>query len=164
MELYIINNWLEKANKSELKEMMSINFVKNLFDDIKIEKDKNGKPVIVNDNKFINWSHNEDFLVIAYSELGNVGVDIENYDIKYDEFLYGWVLHDEEKNKIKNGVSFSEVWTRKESILKCSGEGIHDNMHQLNSYNYRNVNSFLLGDNFVSVCSDYKEIIYITEI
>lgn len=165
IKLYTVKNWLKKVNTKESRDFWSTNLITNLLGNIKIEKDINGKPYILNDNRFINWSHNEEYLVVALSDRGHIGIDIENKDLIYDETLYSWVLHKEEQIKIHNGGLFSEVWTRKEAILKCSGEGIYDDMSELNSYSdIHKVNSFIFDNLSISVCSVYAEPIEIYDI
>lgn len=60
----------------------------------------------MNDKQFINWSHNDEYLVIALSELGQIGVDVEMSHLPYDEKLYGWILHKEEKVNYSKAVCF----------------------------------------------------------
>lgn len=165
VKLLVVNNWLGKVNKDERKENWSINLVEKLVGN-NIGKYPNGKPFILNEKEFINWSHNDTYLVIALSDLGQVGVDIESMFLPYDEHLYGWVLHKEEKYKLEQGRLFSEVWTRKEAVLKYTGEGIHDNMDTLNSYKVTdlNITTLYLKELCISVCSRYKEDIEIQEI
>ncbi|BAK15643.1 phosphopantetheinyl transferase [Solibacillus silvestris StLB046] len=43
-----------------------------------------------------------------------------------------------EKRRIANGTAFSEVWTRKVAILKCTGEGIQEKMNEFSSYQTTN--------------------------
>ena len=165
MKIYIIEDWQSKVNTNELKENWATNIIERMFDSIQIKKDGRGKPYIVNEDKFINWAHTDCFLVIAFSKLGHIGVDVEATNIPYDESLYGWILHEHEKYKLNRGTLFSEIWTRKEAILKFIGEGINDNMCDLNSYAPEyNVISFSFNDLSISVCSEYMsdsfEIVY----
>ncbi|MFJ8065888.1 4'-phosphopantetheinyl transferase family protein [Psychrobacillus sp. NPDC096426] len=166
MKLYIVNNWLKNVNMNEPRANWSVILIKKLLGNIDIQKYANGKPFILNENQFINWSHNDEYLVIALSELGQIGVDIENSNLTYDEQLYGWVLHKEEKHKLEQGRLFSEVWTRKEAILKCTGEGISENMCELNSYKMMNMNvtSLYISELCISVCSEVPEDIELYQI
>lgn len=159
VKIYIVNEWQSKIDINKPRNEWSIELVKIILGNIDIQKEDSGKSFLKNDNRYINWSHNEKYLVLAVSNIGNVGIDIEQTDIHYDENLYGWVLHDEEKNKIKNGTLFSEVWTRKEAVLKYSGEGINDNMFELNTYCNKQgfLSSFNLEEISISVCSQYNE-------
>ena len=59
-----------------------------------------------------------------------VGIDIE--EIQYDENLAKTVLNPQELATVRcaddPGIRFTEFWTRKESFLKLTGEGLRDNM------------------------------------
>lgn len=166
MKLYVVKNWLEKVNRNEPRANWSIILIKGLLGNMDIQKYANGKPFVLNQKQFINWSHNDEYLVVLLSELGQIGVDIEMSHLAYNEQLYGWVLHKEEKNKLQQGRLFSEIWTRKEAILKYSGEGINDNMCELNSYKMKdlNVTTLFFSGLCISICSEYKECIELYQI
>lgn len=76
-----------------------------------------------------NISHCRKGVACAISE-SPVGVDIE--EIQYDALLSQTVLNPEERSAVEMSdepeVKFTELWTRKESFLKLTGEGIRDNL------------------------------------
>lgn len=98
---------------------------------------KNGKPFIKGAEKFhFNLSHSGDYAVIAFSQDGDVGVDIEkirdtNFNIAKrffhsDEYESINASAEEEKTEL-----FFRYWTLKESYLKATGTGF-----------FRPINSF----------------------
>ena len=107
------------------KGQPTIHFGKNRFN----------KPFLIGrDSLHFNISHSRDWVVIALS--GNeVGIDIEAIDSSsaYQDLIHQWF----EKSEIKYVqespdplLSFFEVWTRKEALLKATGIGIIDNLNQ----------------------------------
>lgn len=59
-----------------------------------------------------------------------VGIDIE--EIQFDEDLAKVIFNSEELEAVRSAdepaVKFTELWTRKESFLKLTGEGLRDNL------------------------------------
>ena len=62
-----------------------------------------------------------------------VGIDIEA--IQFDEDLANVIFNAEELDAIKSSdepaVKFTELWTRKESFLKLTGEGLRDDLKNI---------------------------------
>lgn len=79
-----------------------------------------------------NISHCRRGIACAVSDR-SVGIDIE--EIQYDALLVQTVLNPEERSAVEMSdepeVKFTEFWTRKESFLKLTGEGIRDNLRNL---------------------------------
>ena len=59
-----------------------------------------------------------------------VGVDIE--EIQFDEDLAKVIFNQKELEAVRSAdepaVKFTDLWTRKESFLKLTGEGLRDNL------------------------------------
>ena len=159
LKLYIINNWTLKVNQNSARSKWALSLIEEQLGFSTIKKCATGKPYFVEAPYYINWSHNDTTLVYVISDLGQVGVDIEEENLFYDEQLHDWVLHEEEKRRIGNGTAFSEVWTRKEAVLKCTGEGIHEKMNEFSSYQTTNftVTTLFMDEVCISVCSEYDE-------
>lgn len=96
--------------------------------------ERNGKPYIPGrPDIFFNISHCRKGIACVVSE-SPAGIDIE-------EIQYGWedlasaVLNPDELSEVINSgepeVRFTEIWTRKESFLKLTGEGLADNMRDV---------------------------------
>jgi len=122
----------------------------------------------VPDVKF-NVSHSKNFAVIALGKL-TVGIDIEyiNRDFDFNPLL-NQCFSDEESVFIKEAkdphLSFFTLWTKKEALLKATGEGLIDDMQTLSvlpSRIHRNEKEYKLEsictDNFViSICYQASE-------
>lgn len=98
--------------------------------EIEFLKNKYGKPYIKNHQIFqFNISHSGNYLVCAIDN-SKIGIDIEeiksieykdiaeNFFVK-EEFEY--IMQNDSKNKLDK---FYNIWTLKESYIKCCGEGL----------------------------------------
>lgn len=78
---------------------------------------------------FFNISHCHRGIVCAVMDKP-VGIDIE--EIQFDEDLAKVIFNPEELEAVRSAdepeVKFTEFWTRKESFLKLTGEGLRDNL------------------------------------
>ena len=92
--------------------------------------DSHGKPCFRNyPGTFFNISHCHKGIACAVMDKP-VGIDIE--EIQFDEDLAKHIFNPEELEAVRNAddpaVKFTEFWTRKESFLKLTGEGLRDNL------------------------------------
>ena len=95
------------------------------------EYGEHGKPSIVGHPEiFFNMSHCREAAICVLSDKP-VGVDIESIR-PYNESLARYTMSDEEMALIESAerrdVEFIRLWTLKEAVLKCSGEGIRNDM------------------------------------
>lgn len=95
------------------------------------EYGEHGKPSIVGHPEiFFNMSHCREAAICVLSNKP-VGVDIESIR-PYNESLARYTMSDEEMALIESAerrdVEFIRLWTLKEAVLKCSGEGIRNDM------------------------------------
>ena len=79
-----------------------------------------GKPL--SDKTHFNITHSHGVVVLALCEY-DVGVDIEHIEERIDN-LAKYISTQEELSYIKGFKEFFEVWTSKESLMKCIGVGI----------------------------------------
>ena len=96
---------------------------------------ENGKPVLAGDfasaGIYFNLSHTEDLALIAVTRIGMVGVDVERVrPIREMDALVARFFSPRENEafqKVATEVkpaAFFNLWTRKEALLKATGEGI----------------------------------------
>lgn len=93
-------------------------------------EESNGKPFLpAYPEIFFNISHCHRGIACAVMEKP-VGIDIE--EIQFDEDLAKVIFNSEELEAVRSAddpaVKFTELWTRKESFLKLTGEGLKDNL------------------------------------
>ncbi|MCQ2149772.1 MAG: 4'-phosphopantetheinyl transferase superfamily protein [Bacteroidales bacterium] len=111
-----------------LEEMLRENF--GLAGCPEFSYESHGKPFFREYPKiFFNISHCHRGIACAVTDRP-VGIDIE--EIQFDEGLAGAVFNPEELETVRNAdepaMKFTELWTRKESFLKLTGEGLKNNM------------------------------------
>lgn len=87
--------------------------------------ESNGKPFFEDYPDFyFNISHSENLIAVAVAD-SPVGVDIEkkrDANLKIAQRFFS----EREKDFVKDSDSFFYVWTRKEALLKKTGEGLKD--------------------------------------
>ncbi len=144
-----------KANRDEriltanliLESLSNLPFFTSESAPRSLKKGPHGKPCFDDKNIKMNIAHNEDFVLVAYDENAEIGVDIEN-EIppekaeKLAKRFEGISSLKTEKNEkkitafemIENGnftpiklsaadESFTAKWTAAEAIMKCDGGG-----------------------------------------
>ena len=118
------------ARRSVLNSMLQ-KFLNTDFTEIYITKNKFGKPSLLNSNFNFNCSHTSNFFAIAFGPT-ELGIDIEEIrDAKPYLEVAEKYFHPNEKNEILNSnnqETFFKVWTKKEAIIKSQGNGINEQM------------------------------------
>ena len=121
-------NRIEKANRfvNENDQLLSLGggyLLTKYLPHLEMKYNENGKPYLAN-GPYFNLSHSKDYVVLAISHSREVGVDIEYIDenkvkaIKYS-------LSEEEKD-ISDINTLFQIWSNKESLIKCLGSSISD--------------------------------------
>lgn len=130
----------------------------------KISTNEFGKPVADNGKKF-NISHSGQYVLFALSE-NEVGCDIQKTGYVKSTEMAKFIFCDEEIKLLKNSADklkvFFDLWTKKESFLKCIGSGFHrsgksadtsGNTFEENGQKYY-FKTFSFSDYIITVCSD----------
>jgi len=105
-------------------------------DQIEYSYTKNKKPYISNTIHF-NLSHHQHHVLIAISSQA-IGIDVEQHleDFDFTTILESCFI-EEEIRFIHQGpqpsLNFYTLWTRKEALLKATGEGLIDNLTEVSS-------------------------------
>lgn len=137
------------------------------------------KPVIQNRQDIsFSRSYASHLLALAMEDKGAIGVDAEVIK-EADPGVMKYFFTDQEKEYVEHSVNpdfaFSLIWTRKESVIKCTGKGLHYRFHLLDTsptqellrgqklfahndcVNGYAVNSYRIEDTVVSVCSEIDD-------
>ena len=86
-----------------------------------------GKPL--SKDKCFNISHSHGYIALVMDTV-NIGIDIEKIrDVDRD--LMDYISNVEERNYIHDNVSFFEIWTNKEALVKASGTGIRNKSNSI---------------------------------
>ena len=104
-----------------------------------IEKNEFGKPYIRGREDFYyNLSHSGRYVVIAWADT-EVGIDVQQHDASADlEGIGARFFTSDELTYIREDANqrterFYEIWTKKESCLKYTGEGLRRNMRSFST-------------------------------
>lgn len=101
--------------------------------DIRFRYSKNGKPYLVSHpDVHFNISHCTNGIICAISKKCPVGCDIEDIVPQIDDNLLNGCFNSKERQTIIKAPSpqleFTMLWTRKEALLKLTGEGLQNDM------------------------------------
>lgn len=110
-----------------------------------------GKPYIKNSPLQFSLSHTKNAICLAFSEDGEIGVDIERRDRAIKPENYKRVLCDEELAAVENGESFIRFWVQKEAFLKRLGLGISRDLRGVNTLTLPNTTATECGDYYIGV-------------
>lgn len=137
-----------------------------------ILKNEYGKPFL-SDGRFFNISHSGNYVLFSLSDC-EIGCDIEQLHYVNAVRTGRTVFTDDEMNLLLTGAdrlgAFFNLWTKKESLLKCMGEGFHRSAKSVDvrydAFEEKGKSYFMKTWNFsdytVSVCSvenDFPNII-----
>lgn len=113
-----------------------------------------GKPL--SENCFFNISHSRGWVLLAKNDECEVGLDVELIR-PVDDLLKQYVCNPEEYKYAKDYQKFYEIWTVKESIVKCTGEGIDIHPNRIPALPTNGSRIFLYESFFTKTCK-YEDI------
>lgn len=88
-----------------------------------IKTNTNGKPFLTN-GPFFNISHSGEYVIFASHPTRDIGIDIEKVDEnKLDGIRY---VLDQEEEKESDINTLFQIWSNKESIIKCLSSSLKD--------------------------------------
>ena len=94
-------------------------------------KGEHGKPTSQQPQFHFNLSHCKQAVACAISDESEVGIDVESLG-RYKPSLAEYCMNDEELKQIAESddmdATFTLLWTKKEALLKLTGEGITDDL------------------------------------
>lgn len=110
--------------------------------EVNIQLRSNGKPFVQGSKAvYFNLTHSADVIILAVTEEGEIGVDIEEVDhefewMRVDSVLdlseIEWIKENELTDPFSVYQRFFQIWTLKEAYIKCTGEGMSRHLKKLN--------------------------------
>lgn len=110
--------------------------------EVNIQLHPNGKPFVQSSKAvYFNLTHSADVIILAVTEEGEIGVDIEQVDREFewrrvDSVLapieIEWIKQNELTDPFNVYQRFFQIWTLKEAYIKCTGEGMSRYLKKLN--------------------------------
>ncbi len=154
---YLINKDIDNSHrfKCEMnqKENLGSSILKNKYIGEYYLSDKD-KPL--SPNIYFNISHSKGVVILAVSKDNDVGVDIEYIRPLEDKFKQYVCNEDEYLFSKNNDERFYEIWTNKESLLKCLGSGITSKLKEVPGLLCCQGSREYLKEHFMSVNLSYE--------
>lgn len=118
---------------------------------IDFTRGSHGKPYIKDSTLQFSLSHTGNAICLAFSENGEIGVDIERQSRTIKPELYKRVLCDDELAEVENGGSFIRFWVQKEAFLKRLGLGISRDLRGVNTLTLPNTMAVESGEFLIGI-------------
>jgi 4'-phosphopantetheinyl transferase len=131
----IKNKKIKLTSLAGMLLLMDILKEENLMDILQFYALKSkGKPYFENQKFWFNLSHSRDIVAIAWSKEGKVGVDVQEFRSIYPG-VKPKIMHEAELSHPRNEEEsyFFECWTKKEAVVKMTGEGLSAGIQNINS-------------------------------
>ena len=114
-----------------------------------------GKPI--SNHVYFNISHSHGLVGLVINDQYDIGLDIEKMrDI--DDSLKKHICSDEEYQYSEDNISFLQIWTNKESLLKCLGTGINKRLKEVIGLPINGIREYM-GEIYRSNTLRYKDYI-----
>lgn len=130
--------------RSEISRRTGIPAGKVVFD-----KGPHGKPYVKGTKLQFSLSHTKGAVCVAFSEDGEIGIDIERRDRKVSENICSRVLSDNERSLATTDEDIIRIWVKKEAFLKRTGIGIATQLCGADTTLIPDVTAFELNGYFV---------------
>lgn len=122
-----------------------------------------GKPYLKNNEICFNISHSGDYVVCAVSK-NEIGVDIQEIR-KVNDLIVQKKYTKEEQKYVTDDVTFTKVWTLKESYVKAIGKGLYQKLEEVETINSNQLSKIgdfqfqsMIIDNYcLSICYNKKD-------
>lgn len=138
--------------RSEISIRTGIPMGKIVFD-----KGPHGKPYVKGAKLWFSLSHTDGAVCAAFSEEGEIGVDIESRDRKVSEKVRSRILSDNERALVNNDEDLIRIWVKKEAFLKRTGIGIATKLSGADTAILPDVCAFEMNDYLIGAAGKAAE-------
>ena len=154
-DFVILEEYTTLLGKQE--KALSLYFKRKYIGDYSINQ--YGKPL--SDSAFFNISHSNGIVIFTKTNLGPIGIDIEQIRPVSKELITG-ITTNEELQSINSPEDFFKLWTCKESLLKSNGRGIIRNLKSVPALPYNGTKIYNQVYYFSQVIKNSDYIIAVT--
>lgn len=113
------------------------------------EKGAHGKPYVKGADVQFSMSHTNGAVCAAFSNDGEIGVDIELKSRRVSERLKQRTLSENERETVNTDEDFIRVWVKKEAFLKRTGIGLATQLCGADTTVISDIAAFECGDYYV---------------
>lgn len=154
----------EDQKKSVISTLLLNDILKlNGLDSSDVVYNEYGKPYLKNNEFNFNISHSGDYVVCVISK-NEIGIDIQQIR-KINDLIVQKKFTVSEQEYVKDDLTFTRVWTLKESYIKAIGKGLYQKLEDVetikNNYickieNYQ-FQSMVIDDYCLSICYNRQD-------
>jgi 4'-phosphopantetheinyl transferase len=108
-----------KSRAHSLEKMATQAILEQLFPNDTLLRKPTGKPFLASQKAYISITHSYPWVAVAYSEQGEIGIDIERPQERILRIAQRVMSQDELKSCGENIEKLTFVWAAKEAIYKC---------------------------------------------
>ena len=118
--------FLARGNEKEISRELKKEALKRLLNcDYELCFTDKGKPFVKCENPVgISVSHDNGAVAVLVTPFEPVGIDLQKVEGEYPERVADRFFSEKERACIKASKDFYEIWCKKESLVKMTGEGI----------------------------------------
>lgn len=124
--LFVPKIYVAKGDEKTLSRKLRLYALeKTLNAPFKVYTDSRGKPYVTSDiPAAISITHDENVVCVLVAPVKDAGVDIMKVTDEYSKRVVDRFFSPAEKRELKRKGNFFEIWCRKESWVKMTGQGI----------------------------------------
>ncbi len=129
--------------------------------EIEFTRGTHGKPYLKGGDLQFSLSHTANAICVAFSDKGEIGIDIERKNRRVRPELYKNVLCEQELAAVSD-IPFTRFWVQKEAFLKRLGLGITQDLRGVNSFTLPNTAAVETGGYYIGISANEPPVTEVT--